>query len=101
MAARKGDTVFVTGLGHGQVSRVLPGGAGFQVRIGSTERQFSMDGKIGGVGDRKVFWHDPMIVEPCRDGRLWQAYSKMSRLIFDEILRLAGLGLVADPEDQE
>ncbi|MDR1308291.1 MAG: hypothetical protein LBL95_00030 [Deltaproteobacteria bacterium] len=97
----KGDNVFVAGSGHGQVTRVLPGGAGFQVRIGGIDRHFSMDGRIGGSGDQKVFYHDPMVVEPCRDGHLWQTYTRMSRLLFDEILRLAGLGLVADPEDQE
>jgi hypothetical protein len=89
MDVKAGDVVFIKGLGSGQVVRLLPGGAGFTVRVGCTERTFDMDGSLGGGADRKVFWHDPFLVEPCRDSETWEAFKRVVTTLYDEFPRLS------------
>jgi hypothetical protein len=88
MDVKVGDNVFIIGIGWGQVSRLLPGSQGFFVKVGSTERQFSQNGTIGGSGAQKVFWQDPQIVIPCKDSKVWQSFIKIAKLLYTELQNL-------------
>lgn len=88
--------VYVLGLGWAQVTRVLPDEAGFFVRIGSIERQFTLDGRVGGTGLQKVFWQDPIVAVPCQQQHLWLAYTHLSHLLYEELITMANAGFIPE-----
>ena len=101
MEVSVGATVFVPVLGGGQVTRVLPGGAGFMVKVGQTEKQFDMDGRIGGSGPRRVYWADPVVVEPSKCSRLWLSWSRLAKQLWDEMDALHRSGLLPETEPEQ
>jgi hypothetical protein len=94
MGVKAGDSVFVTGIGWGQVSRVMDGG--FMVKIGGSEKLFGSDGKIGGRGLRRVYWADPAVVEPPRNLRLWRSYAQVAAALWESLESLHKDGLLPD-----
>jgi hypothetical protein len=95
---KEGDVIYVTAMGQARVTRVMPDGAGFHARIGQRDMQFSMDGRIGGKGLRRAFWHDPALVVPCQDGRFWAAFKAVAGTLHEEMARLDRSGALGPPE---
>jgi len=92
MKVKQGDQVFVLGLGAGQVTRVGPDGT-FVVGVsGRGEMHYTANGTIGASQARRVYWHDPVVVTPCKDQDLWETYVRMSRRLFKELEGLKAKG---------
>lgn len=90
-----GDVVFVLGIGAGTVVRIESDG-GFTVRTGNGQQHYRAGGKIGNV--RKVFWHDPLLVIPPRDLRLWNAFKAMAQSNYAQLVALFKSGAIPDAE---
>jgi hypothetical protein len=98
MNVKRNDNVFVLGVGWGQVTRVLPAGAGFFVKVGSTERQYALDGTVGGAGPRKVYYQDPVFIEPCQNKAVWQAYVALATRLYTDLTNLVEQGIISQNE---
>ncbi|MDR1314788.1 MAG: hypothetical protein LBQ12_14145 [Deltaproteobacteria bacterium] len=95
----KGDKAFVLGKGYGKVSTVLPDGS-FEVKIENYGyMHFTRDGAAGGSGLKRVFYDDPVIVEPVRNEYLWAAYKRLAKALFDELTGLAAVGQLPEIPD--
>ena len=70
-----GDSVYVTAIGSGTVVAVSSDG-GFTVKVGNSMFSIRADGYVGNV--RKVYWHDPMVIVPPKDLKLWTTFNKMA-----------------------
>lgn len=70
-----GDNVYVSGIGTGTVISVNPDG-GFSVRTGSGITYYRDGGFIGNI--RKVYWADPIIINPPKDAQLWNTYKELA-----------------------
>jgi hypothetical protein len=81
------DNVFVVGFGYGIVKNVLEDKS-FQVLLGATVRQFTPDGRLGGTGAQRVYYHDPMIVNPPKSVHLWNTYKALSIKLFEELSKV-------------
>ena len=99
MEPKANDQIYVTGLGWGHVTRALPNGAGFFVKIGQTEKRFDSEGKIGGAGQRRAYWQDPVVAVPTSDARLWRAYLSVAQPLWERLRELRELGLLPDSEE--
>ena len=82
-----GDIVHVLGIGSGTVTSVKKDG-GFSVRTGNGEAYYRTGGYIG--NQRRVFWADPVIILPPKDRRLWRAFVKVSRALYEQLEFLHG-----------
>ncbi|MDR1079453.1 MAG: hypothetical protein LBQ79_00440 [Deltaproteobacteria bacterium] len=93
---RKGDAAYVIGRGSGKVSMVLPDGS-FDVNIeGYGDIHFNPDGTIGNMALRRVYYDDPVVVEPIKNERLWRTYVKMAKVLFAELAALDAVGEIPD-----
>lgn len=64
-----GDRVYDIVQGYGQIVDTAFGD--IAVRFDNGIRiTFDKDGNYGGV--RRLYWHNPIVVEPTKDNRLWQ-----------------------------
>lgn len=64
-----GDRVYDIVQGYGQI--VDTAFDDIVVRFDSGIRiTFDKDGNYGGV--RRLYWHNPIVIEPAKDNRLWQ-----------------------------
>lgn len=88
-----GDTVFVQGVGAGTVIRVEADG-GFVVKTGNGQQHYRSGGMIGNV--RKVYWHDPVIVTPPKNLRLWNAFVAMAKTDYAQVKGLFETGAVPE-----
>lgn len=88
------DPVFVLDKGPGYVTRVNVDG-GFEVKIaGRTSPLYLQpDGSIGGSGRQVAYYYDPVIVQPLKDLRLWSAYVRIAKQLYDEFVAM-GKGFV-------
>jgi hypothetical protein len=97
MDVRLSDSVYVLGFGPGTVVRVLPGAGGFVVNVpGRGDKHFTVDGCVGVGTDRRVYFQNPIVVEPPRNKKLWDAYVDLSRRLFELIGRLDKSGDLPD-----
>lgn len=64
-----GDRVYDIVQGYGQIVDTAFGD--IVVRFDNGIRiTFDKDGNYGGV--RRLYWHNPIVVEPTKDNKLWQ-----------------------------
>lgn len=64
-----GDRVYDIVQGYGQIVDTAFGD--IAVRFDNGIRiTFDKDGNYGGV--RRLYWHNPIVVEPTKDNKLWQ-----------------------------
>lgn len=84
-----GDTVYVLGIGTGNVVAVNNDG-GFTVRTGNGEAYYRSGGYVG--NQRRVYWADPMIVVPPKNRRLWRAFVKVAQVLFSQVSVFYKLG---------
>lgn len=88
-----GDVVYVLGLGAGTVSSVRDDG-GFTVKTAGGEAYYRDGGYIG--NQRRVYWHDPLIIIPPKDNKLWDAHKKMSQANFAMLEQLHRQGVIGE-----
>lgn len=95
-----GDSVYVLGIGSGTVSSVSADGS-FAVKLGNNGGNFRcLDG--GYVGNvRKVFWHDPLILIPPKNLKLWTNLKKMAQQDYEQLMSFLRDGLVKTEQDVE
>jgi hypothetical protein len=90
MGAKAGDAVFVLGQGSGKVTKELPGG-GFAAAVAGRGEQFYTDaGCVGASRDRRVYWHDPIILDPPKDAALWESWKRVALALYDEMAKALG-----------
>lgn len=64
-----GDRVYDIVQGYGQIVDTAFGD--IAVRFDNGIRiTFDKDGNYGGV--RRLYWHNPIVIEPSKDNKLWQ-----------------------------
>lgn len=95
---RKKDNVFILGVGNGQVSKVAPDGS-FDVKVAGGEGHYSPDGTVGSSSVQRVFYHDPIVVIPPKNPRMWAAYRKLTQVLFAELMELEARGEIADVDE--
>lgn len=88
-----GDSVWVQGTGAGMVARVDDKG-GFWVKLSGGETYFRSGGYAGTT--RRVYWHDPILVNPPKNLKLWAAYRTMTQELFKQLDTLIKEGQVPD-----
>lgn len=88
------DSVHVLGVGDGVVNSVSADGS-FSVRVGggSTFR-CRADGYVGNV--RKVFWHNPMVIVPPKNLKLWLNFTRMATTNYQHLCDLFNEGIRGD-----
>lgn len=92
-----GDTVYVLGIGAGTVSSVRDDG-GFTVKTAGGEAYYRAGGFVG--NQRRVFWHDPMIIVPPKDNRLWETYKAMTKNVYAMLEKLYREGIIREKADE-
>ena len=96
------DSVFVLGQGSGRVVKVLPDNGGYVVAVpGRGEMHYSVSGTAGAGRDRRLYYHDPVLVDPPKDRGLWRAYSDMSLAVYGKLYKLFLGGEVPDDGPDE
>lgn len=73
------DTVFVLGVGAGTVTAISADG-GFTVKTGQGESHFRDGGYLG--NQRRVYWSDPILLDPPKDHFLWTAFVEVVKVIY-------------------
>ena len=92
LKVKKDDQVFVLGQGAGLVTRVGPDGS-FVVSVpGRGETHYTANGTIGASQTRRIYYHDPVIVDPCQDPDLWETFTRLARSLFKELEGLKAKG---------
>lgn len=94
----KDQMVWVTGAGYGRVTHVMSDG-GFVVKIGPDRMQFTAGGYLGRT--RRVFFHDPIIVEPHPDGDLWRAFMDLVKMNYAAWMTMVENGKMKMPEKKD
>jgi hypothetical protein len=98
----KGDLVYVLGHGIGNVSKVSPEDGSFDVTIGDYGTlHFSSDGTMGASTIQRVYYQNPILVEPIKNENLWRVYTRMSQLLFNELLLLDVAGGIPPQGDSD
>jgi len=87
-----GDTVFVLGIGYGNVNSVSADGS-FKVKIGRATQEYRDGGMIGNV--RKVYWHDPLFIVPPKDATLWATFKEQALYNYALMVRVLQGGIKA------
>jgi hypothetical protein len=88
-----GDSVYVFGFGPGTVARILPDNGGFVVSIpGRGEKHFTVDGCIGVGTDRRVFFQNPIFIDPPKNQKIWNTYVTLATQLFTLISQLDSSG---------
>lgn len=83
-----GRQVYDINLGYGEIISVEPDMA-FVVDFGSRRKQrYSTGGFIGNV--RRVYWDNPIVVEPGPDEVNWLAFVEITRKLYSMVRRLGG-----------
>lgn len=80
-----GDTVYIIGVGRGTVSSIADDGS-FSVKVGRGVQHFSDGGMVGNT--RRVYWHDPVIMNPPKDINLWNTTKNAAAYMKDLIASL-------------
>lgn len=92
-----GEPVYVLGMGPGIVQSVDRTG-GFSVKIkGGEVQSFSRGGYVG--KRRRVYWHNPLVMDPPKDKRLWAAYTRLATSVWNELVALHNAGYQIEADD--
>jgi hypothetical protein len=90
-----GEQVYVLGKGYGRVKLITDGG--FEVDFeGYGTVHYNPDGTQGVSSIQRVFYDNPIVVEPICNQHLWRTYKHITRVVFEEIRRLDSLGELGD-----
>jgi hypothetical protein len=96
---RVGDKAYILGKGYGQVSVILPDGS-FDVMLeGYGAMHFNPDGSMGQSPLKRVYYENPVVIEPVKNQRLWRAFVHMSKVVFAELAKLDSVGGLLEPDD--
>lgn len=83
-----GRQVYDMNLGYGKIISVEPDMA-FVVDFGAGRRQrFSAGGFVGSI--RRVYWENPVVVEPMADDKTWQTFVNVARQMYQMVRKLKG-----------
>jgi hypothetical protein len=87
------DRVFVLNYqAYGTVVKVLPDGS-FVVNIpGRGDVHFTAYGTVGSGSDVRVFFENPIVIIPPSNTRLWEAYKRLTKVLYDELVKLDAVG---------
>jgi len=92
-----GDTVYVLGIGSGQVTKVSSDG-GFSVRTGSGEASYRSGGYV--ANKRRVYWANPIFITPPNDPVLWRAFTELSTDLYNKLQDLkSGRYILREQQD--
>jgi hypothetical protein len=84
-----GKQVYDMNLGYGKIISVEPD-LSFVVDFGAGRRQrFSTGGFVGNI--RRVYWENPVVVEPMADDTSWQTFVSVARQMYQMVRKLRGL----------
>lgn len=84
-----GKQVYDMNLGYGKIISVEPD-LSFVVDFGAGRRQrFSTGGFVGNI--RRVYWENPVVVEPMSDDTSWQTFVSVARQMYQMVRKLRGL----------
>lgn len=84
-----GKQVYDMNLGYGKIISVEPD-LSFVVDFGAGRRQrFSTGGFVGNI--RRVYWENPVVVEPMADDASWQTFVSVARQMYQMVRTLRGL----------
>lgn len=84
-----GKQVYDMNLGYGKIISVEPDES-FVVDFGAGRRQrFSTGGFVGNI--RRVYWENPVVVEPMADDTSWQTFVSVARQMYQMVRKLRGL----------
>ena len=84
-----GKQVYDMNLGYGKIISVEPD-LSFVVDFGAGRRQrFSTGGFVGNI--RRVYWENPVDVEPMADDTSWQTFVSVARQMYQMVRKLRGL----------
>jgi hypothetical protein len=90
------------GQGYGNVVKILPNNGGFVVNVpGRGELHYTVYGTIGVSSDVRVYYQDPVIVVPTKNDRLWLAYKRLTKALYDELVKLDVARFINDGSDGE
>jgi hypothetical protein len=96
------DSVYVLGVGLGKVVRVLPDNGGYVVKVpGKGSQHYTVDGTVGSSTIKRLYYHDPIMVEPPKDERFWNLFKKLSLSIYERLVRLYMGGEVPESSEEE
>jgi len=83
-----GDMVFVMDMGPATVTRVNVDG-GFEVKVpGRGSFFFQKEGTSGSSTRQRVFYHDPVFIQPPSDLTLWTAFKRVATQLYEEMAAL-------------
>jgi hypothetical protein len=84
-----GKQVYDMNLGYGRIIAVEPD-LSFVVDFGASRRQrFSTGGFVGNI--RRIYWENPVVVEPMADDTSWQTFVSVARQMYQMVRTLRGL----------
>lgn len=84
-----GKQVYDMNLGYGKIIAVEPDDS-FVVDFGARRLQrFSTGGFVGSI--RRVYWENPVVVEPMSDDVSWQTFVSVARQMYQMVRKLRGL----------
>ena len=86
------DTVYVLGIGYGEVVSVSSDGS-FKVKIGRSVQEYRSGGMLG--NNRRVFWHDPLYIVPPKDATLWSIFKEQATYNYGLLVRVLQGGVKA------
>lgn len=78
-----GRQVYDIVLGYGKIISVEPDNA-FVVGFGTSKQlRYSSGGYVGNT--RRVYWENPIVVEPSANDKKWQAFVRIARIIYETL----------------
>lgn len=94
-----GDRVYDKNNGYGRVIDVERDQS-FTVSFSKTgNKRFSQGGHFG--KERRIYWHDPMVVDPMKNKALWTAFCTITRVIYDLLNTLSTRFSIDETENKE
>jgi hypothetical protein len=89
------------GSGVATVVKLVKGG-GFIIKLNtSDERHFTAAGTVGSGTERRLYYHDPIVVEPPKSGALWKTYKTLTQALYAELIKLVNSGEVKLPPEAD
>lgn len=98
-AVSVGDRVYDKNNGYGRIVDVERDQS-FTVQFSKTgNKRFSQGGHFG--KERRVYWHDPMIVDPMKNKALWTAFCTITKVIYELLNNLSTRFNFNETEDKD
>lgn len=92
-----GDDLYDIQLGYGKLTTLEPSGGFVLTFSGGRTLRYSRGGYVG--TSRRVYWANPVIIEPSRDRAYWAEFTKLVREM-DSMLR-SGMNRVRNMGDKD